>query len=92
MIHQTPLGLVEPRVGGIPMKLRYFMPPHELLDEATGKLLPCTIPNVSNHDLGLWMTIGIEKSVRNRPMQLTTLVCTNPQGQPIDLPLSSKNR
>jgi hypothetical protein len=51
MIHQTSLGLVEPRAGGIPMKLRYFMAPYELLDETTGKLMPCTIPNVSKHDL-----------------------------------------
>ena len=74
------------------MKLRYFMAPHELLDESTGKLLPCTMPNVSSHDLGLSLTVGIEKSATPRLMPMMSLVGTNTQGQPVDMPLSSSNR
>ncbi len=38
-ILSTPLGLVEPRKGGLPMRIRYFLPPYHLIDPATNRLM-----------------------------------------------------
>ena len=40
MIHKTGLGMVHNRRGGIPMKLRFFLPPYELLDMQQKTILP----------------------------------------------------
>ena len=39
LIHSTPLGMVEPRRGGLPMRIRYFLPPHHLIDKKANKLM-----------------------------------------------------
>ncbi len=38
IIHESPLGLVTARAGGLPMKLRYFVAPHDLVDQENNKL------------------------------------------------------
>ena len=73
------------------MKLRYFMAPHDLLDEATGKLMPCTLETIAEKDLGLWVTIGLEKSEVPRLLPLISVVGTNKQGQPMDMLSSGAN-
>ena len=40
LIHKTGLGMVHNRAGGVPMKLRYFLPPYELLDIDNKTILP----------------------------------------------------
>ncbi len=42
LVHSTPLGLVEPRRGGLPMRMRYFLPPCHLIDDRTNTLMDCT--------------------------------------------------
>ncbi len=49
------------RTGGIPMRLRYFVSPEDLIDFKTGTLKPYSEINI-NEELGLWVTIGIESS------------------------------
>jgi hypothetical protein len=68
------------------MKLRYFLAPHDLLDESTGKLMPCTVGNVAKHDLGFWVTIGLEKSETARLLPIMSTVANN------DMPLNGSNR
>ena len=74
------------------MKLRYFMAPHELLDENSGKLLASTVENIAKHDLGLSVTIGLEKSDIPRLLPIMALVATNKAGQPVDMQATSSNR
>lgn len=35
MIHKTPVGILEPRKGGHPMKLTFFVSPYDLIDRKT---------------------------------------------------------
>ena len=68
------------------------MAPHELLDESSGKLLASTVENIAKHDLGLSVTIGLEKSDVPRLLPIMALVATNKAGQPVDMPATSSNR
>ncbi len=74
------------------MKLRYFVAPHEMLDQTSGKLMPCTLETIAKNDLGMWVTIGIEKSEVPRLLPLMSLVGTNKQGQPMDMLSPGTNR
>jgi len=61
LLHKTPFGVMEMRSGGIPMRLRYFVSPEDLIDLKTSSLKPYSEIQI-NEDLGLWITIGIESS------------------------------
>ena len=62
VVHKTGLGLLHPRAGGLPMKLRFFLPPYELLDPATKTILPLTKETVVSKDLGLTATVTLHPS------------------------------
>ncbi len=52
IIHKTRYGLVEERAGGLPMKLRIFLAPFQLIDEKNKKLYTLNESTLITKDLG----------------------------------------
>ncbi len=42
LVHSTRLGLVEARKGGLPMRIRYFLPPYHLVNKEASQLIEPT--------------------------------------------------
>lgn len=42
VIHTTPLGFLQPRSGGLPMRLSYFIKPADLLKDDNTAMRECT--------------------------------------------------
>lgn len=82
LIHKTPLGMVEERAGGLPMKLRIFLSPFELLDVKEKKLLPLTQETVLAKDLGLTVTVGIRSSEEQYLTPFTAVISNTGQEVP----------
>jgi len=61
-IHTGPLGLLTPRRGGLPMKIRFFLPTRHLVDPATNKIREATAETISEHELGLSGTVVLERT------------------------------
>jgi hypothetical protein len=106
-IHNTPLGLLQPRTGGICMQLRYFLPPYHLLkhggsvdSKLTGlqnktNTSTMTLDEISLHeDIGYSATVGIETSPRPNLLPTGSLYALNKQhGGTLDpIPLGPNNR
>ncbi|XP_064647589.1 mediator of RNA polymerase II transcription subunit 1-like isoform X2 [Lineus longissimus] len=74
-IHKSPLGIVQPRVGGLPMKLIYFVAPYNLLNPKTKTSYPMTVEAILDNKLGHSVTVGIESSFGHRlqTMRLMTI-------------------
>ena len=47
MVHKSPVGILEPRKGGHPMRLTYFVPPYDLIDLSTKSCLPLNVEGMS---------------------------------------------
>ena len=52
LVHKSPVGILEPRKGGRPMKLTYFISPYDLLDEKRKVSLPLSIDIIKEKKLG----------------------------------------
>jgi len=87
MIHKTSLGMVHNRSGGIPMKLRYFLPPYELLDMKSKTILPMNHETITSKNLGFCATITLKSS--KDPYLLPMSSLTSSTGQ--DLPITTQN-
>jgi len=87
LIHKTGLGLVEARAGGLPMKLRIFLPPYQLLDIENKKLLPMNQSTIIGKDLGMILEVGIQSSSSEHILPLTQAISSSGQ----DVPLASAN-
>ncbi|RWS05021.1 mediator of RNA polymerase II transcription subunit 1-like protein [Dinothrombium tinctorium] len=73
LVHKTPVGILEPRKGGHPMKLTYFISPYDLLDINTKASIPFTVDVVIKNKLGYSATVCIESS-SNHKLQTTSLI------------------
>ena len=65
LVHATRLGLLHPRTGGLPLRLRYFLPPADLVAAAGGKAVdPADLTEafLLQQDLGLAVTLTMERS------------------------------
>jgi len=83
MIHKTALGMVHNRAGGIPMKLRFFMPPYELLDTEKQTILPMNQATVVSKNLGLVASVVLQSSTTSHLLPLTSLISQNGEHLPI---------
>ena len=78
LVHATRVGLLHPRTGGLPLKLRYFLPPADLL--ASGKAAASsdlTEAVLLQRDLGLTVTLTMEKSESRSCLMPTKSLVTN---------------
>jgi len=87
LIHKTGLGFVEGRAGGLPMKLRIFLPPFQLLDLEKKQLMPLTQATILEKDLGFTLTVGIKSSTYEHILPLTQAISSAGQ----EVPLGSAN-
>ncbi|XP_074658998.1 uncharacterized protein LOC141911833 isoform X2 [Tubulanus polymorphus] len=65
-IHKSPLGIVQPRVGGLPMKLIYFVAPYDLLNPVTKSAYSLTVEAITDNNLGHSATVELESATPNR--------------------------
>lgn len=68
LIH-SPVGILEPRRGGHPMCLTFFVPPYQLLDVDNKSLMPFNIDLVNStkkHAVGMGVTVHLEASSANK--------------------------
>jgi hypothetical protein len=90
LLHDTPLGLVHSRSGGLPMRLRYYLSPYDLINPEGTALLPCTQDNVVRCDLGHTVTVTVEKSDVPCLLPTTSLMGNQPEeisaGNSVSLP------
>eukprot|EP00092_Neocalanus_flemingeri_P076564 GFUD01094984.1.p1 GENE.GFUD01094984.1~~GFUD01094984.1.p1 ORF type:complete len:1073 (+),score=247.31 GFUD01094984.1:71-3220(+) len=87
LIHKTGLGMVHNRAGGIPMKLRFFLPPYELLDMEQQTILPMNQSTITTKNLGFCATITLRPSQDPFLLPLSSLISSTGQ----DLPITQTN-
>ena len=87
MIHKTGLGMVHVRSGGIPMKLRYFLPPYELLDMKQQTILPMNQSTITDNNLGFCATITLRSSTEPYLLPMSSLISSTGK----DLPITTQN-
>ena len=82
LVHKSPVGILEPRKGGHPMRLTYFVPPYDLIDLTTKSSLPLNVDIILEKGLGFSATICIESSSSHR-LQHESLINTlkTPEGK-----------
>lgn len=73
VIMKSLLGLLQPRKGGHPVKLVYFISPYEFLDVTTKSMLTNDVNTVLSNKLGSAATIHIQAS-SSRKLQMSTTV------------------
>ncbi len=75
VLHSTPLGLLHPRCGGLPLKMRYFLaPPDLLVNGGRTALRPSDVTEalLVEKDLGLTATLAMERSDDGAPCLVPT--------------------
>ena len=87
IIHKTGLGMVHTRSGGIPMKLRYFLPPYELLDMKQQTILPMNQSTITDNNLGFCATITLRSSTEPYLLPMSSLISSTGK----DLPITNQN-
>merc|ERR1719481_108584 len=87
LIHKTGLGMVHNRAGGIPMKLRFFLPPYELLDMELKTILPMNQSTITDKNLGFCATFTLRPSRDPFLLPLSSLISSTGQ----DLPITQTN-
>ncbi|KAG9510096.1 Mediator of RNA polymerase II transcription subunit 1 [Fragariocoptes setiger] len=73
LLHKSPVGVLEPRKGGLPVRLVYFLSPYDLIDTSKKGLINLTTNNIIDKNLGLSVSVGIESSSVHK-LQTTTLI------------------
>lgn len=94
LVHKSPVGILEPRKGGRPMKLTYFISPYDLLDEKRKVSLPLSIDIITEKNLGYSSTVCVENSSGHK-LQTTSLISITKSSDGKSLPqfsaLTSQN-
>lgn len=86
LVHKSPIGILEPRKGGRPMKLTYFISPYDLLDEKRKVSLPLSIDIITDKSLGYSLTVCLESSTTHK-LQTVPLASVNKTADNKPLPL-----
>lgn len=76
MLHKSPVGILEKRRGGHPMRLTYFVSPYDLIDVNKFDIDPISIEAVTSKSLGYSVTVCMEGSAAHK-LQTTTLITVN---------------
>lgn len=84
---QSAVGILQPRRGGHPMRLTYFVSPYQLLDVDSGALRPLTVELVhtQNANIGFSVTVHLEAASSNK-LQIKQIVKVQDDGQGNRLP------
>jgi mediator of RNA polymerase II transcription subunit 1 len=94
LLYKSPVGVLEKRRGGHPMKLTYFVSPYDLLNVEKCDIEPITVDTIVTKSLGYSVTVCMEGSATHK-LQTTTLITVNRningKSTPSFSPLSSQN-
>ncbi|XP_055310270.1 mediator of RNA polymerase II transcription subunit 1 isoform X10 [Sitodiplosis mosellana] len=83
---KSSVGILQPRRGGHPMRLTYFVSPYQLLDAENSTLRPLTVDLVhAQSSIGLSVTVHLEAASSNK-LQITPIVKVQDDGQGNRLP------
>lgn len=82
LLVQSPVGVLEPRRGGHPMRLTYFVPPYQLLDTDTNALIPLTVELIHSKgaSFGMSVTVHLEASASNK-LQIEPILSVQKDGK-----------
>lgn len=72
---QSTVGILQPRRGGHPLRLTYFVSPYQLLDVDSGSIRPLTVDLVHAHSttIGFSVTVHLEAASSNK-LQMKQIV------------------
>lgn len=73
LMYKSPVGILEKRRGGHPMKLTYFISPYDLINISKGELEPISAELISGKNLGYSVSVCMEGSAAHK-LQTTTLI------------------
>ncbi|KAL3273025.1 hypothetical protein HHI36_014481 [Cryptolaemus montrouzieri] len=94
LVYKSPVGILEKRKGGHPMRLTYFVSPYDLIDVNKAELEPINIDLITSKNLGYSVTVCMEGSAAHK-LQTTTLITVsrsmNGKSSPTFSPLSGQN-
>lgn len=76
LIHKSPVGILETRKGGHPMKLTYFLSPYDFLNVEKNELDPINIDTIISKNLGYSVTVCMEGSAAHK-LQTSNLITVN---------------
>lgn len=76
LLHKSPVGILEQRCGGHPMKLTYFVSPYDLIDVDKYDIDPINVETITSKSLGYSVTVCMEGSAAHK-LQTTTLITVN---------------
>lgn len=76
LLYKSPVGVLEKRRGGHPMKLTYFVSPYDLLNIEKCDIEPITVDTIISKSLGYSVTVCMEGSATHK-LQTTTLITVN---------------
>ncbi|XP_077516506.1 mediator complex subunit 1 [Amblyomma americanum] len=82
LVHKSPVGILQLRKGGHPMKLTFFISPYDLLDVESKSSIPLTVEAILEKGLGHSVSVCIESSGSHK-LQTTSLisVTNTPEGK-----------
>ena len=86
-INHGNLGFLQPRAGGLPLKMTYFVAPMEKLDMNTKSLRKLNAQMINDEDIGIYATVCIEKC--ETPRHLPTVPLISPDGT--EVPINQNN-
>lgn len=89
LLLNSPLGIVQKRRGGHPMKLTYFVAPYDLLDLEGRTMKPLNVETISAEKVGHSVAVNLEASTANK-LQIQPLLVQ--QGNsPVYSPIEKHN-
>lgn len=86
-INFGPLGFIQPRAGGLSLKMTYFVPTQDLVDVSTKSFRKLTASIINEENIGYSMTVGLDRT--NQPMALPVSSLISSDGK--ELPISPGN-
>lgn len=82
LVHKSPVGILERRRGGHPMKLTYFVSPYDLIDEETETSDTLNPEIIIKRKIGYSVTVCMEGSTGNKlPTSSIISVNRSPTGK-----------
>ena len=90
-INHGALGFVQPRAGGLPMKITFFMSAKDQIDMSTKKFKILNSDMINEHNIGLSATLGLERNEKPKALPIHSLIMQDGKEVPIGKKHAFKN-
>jgi mediator of RNA polymerase II transcription subunit 1 len=82
VVMKSLLGLLQPRKGGHPVKLTYYVSPYEFLDVSSKSTLPNDVKTIVSKKIGCVATVNIQAATSYKLQMSTTVnIMRTPDGK-----------